>query len=112
MEFDGYMYLTRRTAIYPADTVVGALTYTTLGLAGEAGEVAQVIKRVMRDEVDNIITEEKYEQLKAELGDCLWYLARCCDEAKLSFDEIAEANIEKLISRQARGALHGSGDKR
>jgi len=87
------------------------IVYPTLGLTNEAGEVAGKIKKIFRDKGGNISSEDR-EALKYELGDVLWYLTQICTELDLTLQEVAEANIEKLFSRQERGQLHGDGDKR
>ena len=81
-----------------------------LGLAGETGEVMELIKKAFRDGVKD--KEEFKSKLKKELGDILWYLAIVADEHAIPFDEIATHNIEKLQSRKDRGVLGGSGDNR
>ncbi|NJN79900.1 MAG: nucleoside triphosphate pyrophosphohydrolase family protein, partial [Anaerolineales bacterium] len=81
------------------------------GLVNEAGEVAGKIKKIFRDK-DGVIGEAEKEALKAELGDVLWYLSQVATELDLSLDEIAEANIAKLLDRQARGKIQGDGDNR
>lgn len=87
------------------------LQYATLGLVGEAGEVAEKIKKVMREE-GGVVGEEKRQELKKELGDVLWYLAKLARELNLRLGDIAAANIEKLYSRNVRGKIFGSGDNR
>ncbi len=75
------------------------------------GEVAEKIKKVIRD--DNFeITEERRETLKKEIGDVLWYMAQLCTELDLSLEEVARLNIDKLQSRKKRDVLHGDGDER
>ena len=104
-----YQELSRRTAVYPD---VGAnLTYPALGLCGEAGEVAEKIKKAIRDD-GGMLTPERREALAGELGDVLWYLAQLSTEADLDLGELAEANLAKLGSRQSRNVLNGSGDNR
>jgi NTP pyrophosphatase (non-canonical NTP hydrolase) len=85
--------------------------YPTLGLTGEAGEVAEKIKKVLRDK-NGLIDKNTRRELKKELGDVLWYLANLATEIGLSLEEIARANLKKLASRKKRGKLHGSGDNR
>lgn len=109
MTFKEYQKKSRKTAIYP--NAGRNFVYPTLGLAGEAGEVANKIKKIMRDD-NNQITPLKKEELKDELGDVLWYVAQLATEAGLNLDEIAENNIEKLMSRHKRSRLSGSGDNR
>jgi NTP pyrophosphatase (non-canonical NTP hydrolase) len=105
---DDYKIWTRKTAIYPKDKV---LEYVTLGLCGECGEIANKIKKVIRDD-DGVITEEKKNQLKGELGDIYYYLARLSDELGLDINTILHENIKKLEDRKERGVLGGSGDNR
>ena len=109
MQLSHYQQRSRATAVYP-----GAgenLTYPALGLCGEAGEVAEKVKKAMRDD-GGVLTEERRAALAAELGDVLWYVAQLATEADLDLDEIAEENLAKLLSRQERGVLQGSGDLR
>ena len=82
-----------------------------LGLVGETGEVADKIKKVIRDDGGKL-SEEKRRDIEKELGDVLWYLANLATELNLSLDEIALKNLEKLQDRQDRGVLRGSGDNR
>ena len=109
MTFQEYQDEARKTAIYPNKD--NNFIYPTLGLAGEAGEVAEKIKKVIRDG-NGIITEEKKTEITKELGDVLWYVANLAKELGISMDDVAQKNIEKLQSRQQRGELHGSGDNR
>ncbi|MBU3942519.1 hypothetical protein KKA24_00885, partial [Patescibacteria group bacterium] len=69
------------------------------------------IKKVFRDN-DGVLDEERKQMLKKELGDVLWYLAQLSTELGLSFDDVANFNIEKLASRKERGTIHGDGDNR
>jgi len=109
MNFSDYQTKSRLTAKYP---VIGhGVIYPTLGLVNEAGEVAGKIKKVFRDK-DGLISDETREALKSELGDVLWYLSQVATELDLSLDEIAEANLAKLLDRQARGKIKGDGDNR
>jgi len=108
MDLSEYQRQSRRTAEYPR----GAwLAYPALGLAGEAGEVAEHAKKAIRDDAGKISDERKAAMSK-ELGDVLWYVAQLATELGLDLDEIAGQNLEKLLSRQARGVLSGSGDDR
>lgn len=111
--FNEYADETDRTAIYPdaGEGSADALAYVGLGLVGEAGELANQIKKILRDD-NGEVTVERRETIKKELGDVLWYAARLCRELYLDMDDIAEANIEKLLKRQREGVLQGSGDNR
>lgn len=89
---------------------VMAVVYDGLGL-GEAGEVQGKIKKIIRDN-GGIITPEATEEIKAELGDTLWYIASMCENLGITLEDVASANIDKLHDRQKRGVLSGSGDNR
>ncbi len=109
MDFKEYQIKSRQTAIYPgADQ---NFIYPTLGLVGEAGEVAEKIKKVLRD-AGGIISEESRMEIGKELGDVLWYVAQVATELHLDLDDVAQNNLDKLFSRQDRGQLHGNGDNR
>ena len=108
MELSEYQLLSRHTAEYPREAW---LAYPALGLAGEAGEVAEHAKKAIRDD-GGAITDERREALAKELGDVLWYVSQLASELGLELDEIAADNLEKLFSRQRRGVLSGSGDNR
>jgi NTP pyrophosphatase (non-canonical NTP hydrolase) len=108
VELSDYQRLSRATAEYPREAW---LAYPALGLAGEAGEVAEHAKKAIRDDGAEI-TEVRRAAMAKELGDVLWYVAQLATELGLDLGEIAEGNLEKLLSRQRRGMLHGSGDER
>jgi len=108
MELSEYQHLSRRTAEYPREAW---LAYPALGLAGEAGEVAEHAKKAIRDDGGEVSNERRGAMSK-ELGDVLWYVAQLASELGLDLDELARANLEKLLSRQRRGMLSGSGDDR
>jgi NTP pyrophosphatase (non-canonical NTP hydrolase) len=109
MDLGAYQERSRVTAVYPG--AGDNLLYPTLGLCGEAGEVAEKVKKLIRDDA-GVLTDERRAALAKELGDVLWYVAQVATEAELDLDEIAAANLDKLLSRQARGVLQGSGDER
>lgn len=85
---------------------VGPLSFYALGVAGEAGEVAEKVKKFYRD--GNITPES----IALELGDVCWYITRLANLLGFSLSEILAMNIEKLESRRARGVQRGSGDNR
>lgn len=109
LNFSLYQDQSRTTARYP--DAGNNIIYPTLGLCGEAGEVAEKIKKMVRDD-GGVLSEKRQQDLALELGDVLWYLAQVATEAKLDFAEIAAANLEKLAGRAARNTLHGDGDQR
>jgi len=110
MNFNDYQTESRKTAIYP-DKDTGKIDYLALGLAGETGEVSDMIKKAIRDN-GGLINDAIKENIKKEMGDILWYLAQIATELGLSFDQIATENLKKTQSRMARGKLQGSGDER
>lgn len=108
MELNEYQRLALSTAIYPLDSEI---IYPALGLCGEAGEVAEKIKKVLRDggsftDSDTVITIAK------ELGDVLWYLSAIAHDLDLTLNDVAKLNIEKLQRRKKAKTLNGSGDNR
>lgn len=105
-----YQDWTRSTAIYPGDKVQ-RLTYVSLGLVGEAGEIANKVKKILRDD-NNVLSTAKRNELIDELGDVAWYLARVADELDVSLGTVFQNNMNKLNSRKDRGAIGGSGDAR
>ena len=109
MNFEEYQKKSRATVIYPE--AGHNFIYPTLGLAGESGEVAEKVKKALRDN-QGVIDEKRREDIKNELGDVLWYLTQIATELNLSLEEIARSNLQKLSSRQERGKLHGQGDNR
>ena len=109
MLLSDYQERSRATAVYPQ--AGSNLLYPTLGLCGESGEVAEKIKKMVRDD-DGILSDARRAALSKELGDVLWYLAQIATEAELDLDAIADENLEKLLSRRDRNVLQGSGDDR
>jgi len=110
MTLDEYQTNAQKTAIYPA--LGGAMwAYPAFGLSGEAGEIANKLKKVIRDD-NGQVSQEVKQALKDELGDVLWYVSELSRQLGLSLEDIASENIEKLSSRKQRGKLHGSGDNR
>ncbi|HMH48174.1 MAG TPA: nucleoside triphosphate pyrophosphohydrolase family protein [Solirubrobacteraceae bacterium] len=108
MEFSEYQRFSRRTAEYPREAW---LAYPALGLAGEAGEVAEHAKKAIRDD-DGAVSPQRRAAIAKELGDVLWYVTQLASELELELEQIARENLEKLFSRQRRGLLSGSGDER
>ena len=109
MDFKTYQNKARETAQYP--NLGSNYIYPTLGLVGEAGEVAEKVKKVIRDK-KGIFDEESKRAIKKELGDVLWYISNLCTEFNFDLDEVSIENLEKLKSRSNRGKISGSGDDR
>ena len=108
IELSEYQRRSRATAAYPREAW---LSYPALGLAGEAGEVAEHAKKAIRDDGGRV-SDERRAAMAKELGDVLWYAAQLATELGLELEEIARENLLKLRSRQRRGVLSGSGDDR
>ena len=116
MTFDEYQKETSTTAIYPINLTTQQLgiigiCYSALGVNGEAGEIADKVKKLMRDH-GGIVTDQWRTETLDEVGDCLWYLAQLCERLGSSLDFVALRNLKKLADRKKRVALHGSGDVR
>lgn len=109
MDLSTYQSRARETARYPG--VGSNPIYPTLGLCGEAGEVADKVKKVIRDR-GGAFSPEVIDALQLELGDVLWYVAQLASELGLDLEAVAQANLDKLASRAARNVIAGSGDHR
>ena len=108
MTFEEYQKEAQKTALYPE---AYRLVYPALGLAGEAGELANKGKKALRDHGGRL-SEEAREAILAELGDVLWYVAQVATDLGESLEAVAQANLAKLRSRKERGRLGGDGDDR
>jgi len=82
-----------------------------LGLAGEAGEVAEKVKKLYRDH-GGVTTPARVLEICKELGDALWYISNVASELNLTLGEVAEMNLTKLAQRFSESKIHGEGDKR
>jgi NTP pyrophosphatase (non-canonical NTP hydrolase) len=103
-----YQLVAKQTSMYPATSKI---VYPALGLCGEAGEVAEKIKKILRDKNGLFVKEDKADIAK-ELGDVLWYVATLANDLGYTLEEVATINTHKLLSRKERGVLGGSGDNR
>lgn len=111
MNLNEYQNKAIKTAIYPGQNSFAGIMYCTLKLNGEAGEVAEKVGKILRDD-NGLINDNKRENLIKELGDVLWYIANLANELSISLDDVASINLEKLATRKASNTLHGSGDNR
>lgn len=116
MTVNEYQEAALATAVYPEQFRV---IYPALGMNGEAGEVADKIKKVIRDTAFStdaegaiVLSHDNRIELAKEIGDVLWYCAILANDLGLKLDDVAQMNINKLKSRQERGKLSGSGDNR
>lgn len=108
MEVNDYQKKALETAIYPKEQKI---IYPTLGLTGEAGEVSDKVKKVLRDN-NGVFSNDRRLEIAKELGDVAWYLAVCANDIGYTLEEICEMNYEKLKSRKERGKINGNGDNR
>jgi len=106
MNMDDYQRRAHTTSVVPYGY---EHMYSVLGLAGEAGEVAQIMKRAIRDSMPDDVLIAK---MRDELGDCLWYIAEAAGAFGFNLSDIAQANLDKLAGRQSRGVIHGEGGER
>ena len=109
MEFQEYQKLAPKTAIYPNQG--SNFIYPAMALAGEAGEVAGKVSKILRAGQSEVSLEQR-EKIADELGDVLWFLNQLAVELNLSLDDIAMHNLAKLKSRQERQTIEGDGDNR
>lgn len=109
LTFAEYQRRSQARAIYPnrGDNIV----YPIIGICGEAGEVAEKLKKVLRDK-GGVWSDDDQRLLVKELGDVLWYIAAVASELKIDMQDIADANLDKVDGRHERGTLQGSGDDR
>jgi len=107
-DFNSYQRNASSTAIYPEEH---RILYPALGLAGEAGEVANKVKKLIRDGPDKR-PDTWREDIASEIGDVLWYCAALATDLNLSLGMIAGQNEKKLGQRKQSGTLGGGGDTR
>jgi NTP pyrophosphatase (non-canonical NTP hydrolase) len=99
------------TTVIASDSEFRDLLHWVLGINGEAGEIAEKVKKIIRDKGGEVTDQDKTEMAK-EVGDVLWYLAVFAHHLGIPLETIAQQNLDKLQSRKARGVLQGSGDNR
>ena len=105
MLLDEYQERARTTAVYPREF---AYNYLALGVAGEAGEVANKVKKVLRDK-NGVMDDTSRALIVDELGDVLWYIALMAHELGVTLQDVAEGNIAKLTERKAQNLIHDVG---
>jgi len=115
MDFDTYQEKAHSTStkvlLGPPGGPAVLWIYPAIGMAGEKGEIEEIIKKLIRDKHLGP-TEEDLDKIMKELGDRLWYISEMATTMGISLNAIAELNIEKLASRYARNLIHGEGDNR
>lgn len=107
-QFNDYGTFVKSMKMYPQQF---AVMYPALGLAGEAGEIAEKVKKWLRDDAGDM-TNERRDAILKELGDPLWYITALADDLGFTLEEVVQANVNKLTSRKERNVLQGSGDNR
>ncbi len=108
MDINEYQKQASSTNIYPHGPV--GLYAEVMGLCGEAGEVADKVKKIIRDSNGDVLGKQ-YEVMQ-ELGDVLWYTSQIADRLGFDLDVVARANLSKLSDRMRRNVIGGSGDER
>lgn len=109
MTFNDYQDAAHATASFPREYSV---IYPALGLAGEAGETVEKVKKAVRKGGDSYRDHLDMEGIAKELGDVLWYVSELASDLGLKLNDIAYGNIEKLADRAKRGVIKGEGDNR
>jgi len=110
MTFDEYQARATTTSTIDPKSAT-APYYFGLGLAGEAGEVAEKLKKVIRN-YSGDVSKLDLDEFKKELGDVLWYLSMLSTQFGMSLEDVAETNLKKLSDRKVRGVLKSTGDNR
>lgn len=108
MDIKEYQGIIKKTAVFPKEI---GISYCTMGLCGESGEVAEKVKKLYRDR-NGEVTEDFKKDIKKELGDVIWYVTALANEFGLTLQEVVDANYDKLIKRRQTNTLHGDGDNR
>jgi len=103
MNTEAYSAWVEKKIITEGDT---RLIENTLGLVGEAGEVAEKIKKLFRD---GVVDEDA---IKKEIGDVVFYATALANYFNGNLQEVIDINVDKLDGREARGTIQGSGDNR
>lgn len=111
MDFNEYQKIASTTAHFNEENEMYKLMYVTMGVAGETGELVEKVKKLIRND-KGVLTEEKRAGIVAEMGDVLWYLSQLSALLDVPFEAAAQANVQKLKDRAARGVIKSEGDNR
>lgn len=109
MNFNDYQQKATATNTMTDESL--APLYFTLGLTGEAGEIAEKVKKIVRNH-DGDFSNLDHDDIKKELGDVLWYLSMLSTTFGIDLDEVADYNLHKLADRKLRGVIKSTGDNR
>jgi NTP pyrophosphatase (non-canonical NTP hydrolase) len=121
VNFNEYQDKVNDLAMYPGQGTLIGVFYAALGCAGEAGEVAEQVKKTWRDDgasyatsilSKNVVGEERRDRIMKEIGDNLWYISQLATELDINLEDVAIANIDKLHSRKRRNMISGEGSDR
>jgi len=118
LTLNSYQRRAGNTSIYPGQGLIEGILYCSLGLAGEAGEVAGRVKKILRDdkltsfEDVSALSPDRKRAIVRQLGDALWYIARLASELDMPLSKVAQMNLDKLHTRQTLNRLTGQGDSR
>ena len=108
MEVKEYQDKALSTAIYKGQY---SIIYPTLGISGESGEIAEKIKKVLRDK-DSVFSDETKLEIAKEICDVLWYCNALSRDLGFTLEQVMQMNIDKLESRVQRNLISGNGDNR
>ncbi len=108
LSFEQYQRVASSTKFYGTGQPI---VYPALKLNGEAGEVAEKVGKVLRDN-DGVYSVERSNEILKELGDCLWYINAVATDLGYSMENVAQGNIDKILDRRKRDVISGSGDNR
>lgn len=111
LTFQEYQQKAKTTAKYPGVGEFMGMAYCALGLTGEAGETANQIKKVVRDDSSSR-TPDRLAKIRHEIGDTLWYLSQLCTELGMNLEEVGQENLDMLAKRAADGKISGEGSIR
>ncbi len=103
MDLNEYQREAQKTSIYPASAKI---IYPALGLAGETGELANQVKKIIRDD-NGKLTADRKKKIIDELGDALWYCAAVASDLGINLDEVVSANLQKLSDRGNKNLIRG-----
>jgi NTP pyrophosphatase (non-canonical NTP hydrolase) len=113
MKMDYYQEEAEQTAMYPELGL--SIHYSTMKLCGEAGEFAEKVGKLWRNQNKKLIKDYDVIDVLAlvkELGDILWYIADIATALQIPLSSIAAVNLEKLRDRANRGVIKSEGDDR
>lgn len=111
LNFENYSKQAWEMAMASTSDDSSLLPIFVMGLCGEAGEVSEKFKKLLRDSKGEM-TEAFKQEVAKELGDVLWYINALSKKLDISLEDVAKANLDKIKSRRDRGVQHGSGDNR